>query len=58
MPKENFVPAYRKTYEKGLFPDIVQKANDMLESCTVCPRDFLSVRPTSSLKSSKLFPKL
>ena len=39
MPKENFVPAYRKTYEKGLFPDIVQKANDMLESCTVCPRD-------------------
>lgn len=39
MPKENFVPAYRKAYEKGLFPDIVQKANDMLESCTVCPRD-------------------
>lgn len=39
MPKENFVPAYRKAYEKGLFPDIIQKANDMLESCTVCPRD-------------------
>ncbi len=39
MPKENFVPAYRKAYEKGLFPDIIQKAKDMLESCTVCPRD-------------------
>ncbi|MEE8603818.1 MAG: radical SAM protein [Candidatus Aminicenantaceae bacterium] len=39
MPKENFVPAYRKAYEKGLFPDIIQKANDMLESCTVCPRN-------------------
>jgi len=39
MLKENFVPAYRKSYEKGLFPDIIQKANDMLESCTVCPRD-------------------
>ena len=39
MPKENFVPAYRKAYEKGLFPDIIQKANDMLEFCTVCPRD-------------------
>ncbi len=39
MLKENFVPAYRKAYEKGLFPDNIQKANDMLESCTVCPRD-------------------
>ncbi len=39
MPKENFVPAYRKAYEKGLFPAIVQKAHNMLESCTVCPRD-------------------
>lgn len=39
MPKENFVPAYRKAYEKGLFPDIIQKAKDMLESCTVCPRN-------------------
>jgi putative pyruvate formate lyase activating enzyme len=39
MLKENFIPAYRKSYEKGLFPDIIQKANDMLESCTVCPRD-------------------
>ena len=39
MPNERFVPAYRKTYEQGLFPDIVQKAQEMLESCTVCPRD-------------------
>jgi putative pyruvate formate lyase activating enzyme len=39
VPKENFVPAYRKAYEKGLFPDIIQKAKDMLESCTVCPRN-------------------
>ncbi|UCE43067.1 MAG: radical SAM protein [Candidatus Aminicenantes bacterium] len=39
MPKENFIPAYRKAHEQGLFPDIVQKAHNMLESCTVCPRD-------------------
>jgi putative pyruvate formate lyase activating enzyme len=39
MPKKSFTPAYKKAYEQGLFPDIVQKAHSMLESCTVCPRD-------------------
>jgi putative pyruvate formate lyase activating enzyme len=39
MTKANFVPAYLKTYEKGLFPDILQKAHHMLEACTVCPRE-------------------
>ena len=39
MTEENFVPAYMKTYEKGLFPDIAQKAHDMLLSCKVCPRN-------------------
>ena len=28
-----------KTHEKGLFPDISQKASDMLKACAVCPRD-------------------
>jgi putative pyruvate formate lyase activating enzyme len=39
MPKENFVPAYLKTHEQGLFPEIAQKAHDMLQSCSVCPRN-------------------
>ena len=39
MSKENFVPAYLKTYEEGLFPEIAQKAHDMLQPCTVCPRN-------------------
>jgi putative pyruvate formate lyase activating enzyme len=39
MQKEDFAPAYLKTHEKGLFPDIAQKANTMLKACAVCPRD-------------------
>lgn len=39
MPENKFVPAYRKAYEKGLFPRILQKAHNMLESCSVCPRN-------------------
>jgi putative pyruvate formate lyase activating enzyme len=39
VSKENFVPAYLKTHEQGLLPEIAQKANDMLQACTVCPRN-------------------
>jgi putative pyruvate formate lyase activating enzyme len=39
MPGANFVPAYRKAYDEGQFPEIAQKAHDMLASCRVCPRD-------------------
>lgn len=39
MPTENFAPAYLKTYEEGLFPDIARKAHHMLEACSVCPRE-------------------
>jgi putative pyruvate formate lyase activating enzyme len=39
MPKDNFKPAYRETYEKGLFPHLIQKAHHMLKACTVCPRN-------------------
>ena len=39
MPDANFIPVYRKTYDEGKFPAIVQKARDMLVSCCVCPRD-------------------
>jgi putative pyruvate formate lyase activating enzyme len=36
---ENFPPAYLKTYKDGRFPDIVHKAHQMLEACSVCPRE-------------------
>jgi putative pyruvate formate lyase activating enzyme len=39
MSHDRFIPAYLKTYEQGLFPDIIHKAHALLESCTVCPRD-------------------
>ena len=38
MPPEIFAPAYLKTYKEGLFPQIIRKANHMLEACSVCPR--------------------
>ncbi len=38
MPSETFAPAYLKTYEKGLFPDLAHKAHHMLKACAVCPR--------------------
>jgi len=39
MPKRNFSPAYLKTYEEGRLSDIAQKAQDMLQACSVCPRN-------------------
>jgi putative pyruvate formate lyase activating enzyme len=39
MEPEIFAPAYLATFEKGLFPDIVKKAHQMLKSCAVCPRE-------------------
>jgi putative pyruvate formate lyase activating enzyme len=39
VSKENFVPAYLRTHEKRQFPDIIQKAHNMLEACVLCPRE-------------------
>ncbi len=39
MLKENFAPAYLKTYEEGRLAEIAQKAHDLLQACSVCPRD-------------------
>jgi putative pyruvate formate lyase activating enzyme len=39
MPPENFTSAYLKTFEEGLFPDIMNKAHLMLKACAVCPRE-------------------
>jgi putative pyruvate formate lyase activating enzyme len=36
--KDDFKPAYLETYEKGLFPERVRKAFQLLQECTVCPR--------------------
>jgi putative pyruvate formate lyase activating enzyme len=38
MSGKDFVPAYRKAYEKGILPLLIQKARKRLESCAVCPR--------------------
>jgi putative pyruvate formate lyase activating enzyme len=38
MPTDIFAPAYLKSYEEGLFPEIIQKAHHLLEACSVCPR--------------------
>jgi putative pyruvate formate lyase activating enzyme len=38
MDIEDFQPAYLKTCGEGRFPNIIQKAYHMLESCRVCPR--------------------
>lgn len=39
MSRDKFSPAYIKTYREGHYGDIVHKANRMLESCSVCPRN-------------------
>lgn len=39
MPSDIFVPAYAQTYETGLLSEIVQKALQKLEACSVCPRE-------------------
>jgi putative pyruvate formate lyase activating enzyme len=38
MPTKSFSPIYIKTYEKGRFEKIEEKAEQMLMSCSVCPR--------------------
>jgi putative pyruvate formate lyase activating enzyme len=38
MPSRDFVPAYVKTFEKGLLRDRIATALELLEACTVCPR--------------------
>jgi len=36
-PKK-FEPAYLQTYRQGLFPERIEKAFQILEKCTICPR--------------------
>lgn len=35
---DNFEPAYLRTYRAGLFPERIGRAQEILESCTLCPR--------------------
>ncbi len=37
--KKSFMPAYLKTHRAGLLEDKIAKAQRLLESCSVCPRD-------------------
>ncbi len=39
MTSKSFSPVYLKTYEKGLFPKIIKRAEQMLKFCSVCPRN-------------------
>ena len=39
MACQDFLPAYLKTFRQGLLEEKILKAQRMLESCTVCPRD-------------------
>jgi len=36
--RETFRPAYLDTYEKGLFPGLMDRAYEILKQCTLCPR--------------------
>jgi len=38
MKSRDFLPSYLKTYRDGLFPERIEKAFALLESCTLCPR--------------------
>ncbi|MBN1380747.1 MAG: radical SAM protein [Deltaproteobacteria bacterium] len=38
MKRADFRAAYLTTYEKGLFPALIEKASSLLTECTVCPR--------------------
>jgi putative pyruvate formate lyase activating enzyme len=38
MKTKDFVPSYLGTYRDGLFPERIEKAFALLESCTLCPR--------------------
>jgi len=39
MAQKNQVPVYLKTYREGLLEEKIVKAQRLLESCSVCPRD-------------------
>jgi len=39
IPRQNFVPAYVKTYEEGRLKEKVEEALELLRPCTVCPRN-------------------
>ena len=39
MNQKNFEPAYIKTHEQGLLSEKVEKALQMLEDCSICPRN-------------------
>ncbi len=38
MVNEHAPSLYLKTYEKGRFPELIEKAFSMLEKCMICPR--------------------
>ena len=40
IPRNEFVPAYLKTYEEGRLCEKIAEALELLRSCHVCPRDF------------------
>lgn len=44
MSEKGFVPAYQKTFQKGLFPEKIEKAFRLLKKCSVCPRQCASNR--------------
>src|SRR4030081_3722860 len=39
LSRNEFVPAYIKTYEEGRLREKVEEALELLRSCHVCPRD-------------------
>src|SRR5438093_10175156 len=39
LPRQEFVPAYVKTYEEGRLKEKVEEALELLHCCKVCPRD-------------------
>ncbi len=39
MTSKSFSPAYLNTYETGRFPEIMKRAERMLEPCSLCPRN-------------------
>ena len=39
MQSKNIEPAYLKTFQDGLFPEIIEKAFRLLEHCSLCPRN-------------------
>jgi len=39
MKSLDFEPAYLRTFREGLFPEKIEKAFKILESCTICPRN-------------------